>query len=293
MSGSLAEVGQKLADRWAALVAVPGLLYLAVVTMAAVLGQRQALSYQDLGRQIASWAASQALRSAGGAVLVVAAVLAGSVAAGLPAASGGRAVEAWWTQPGNRATASWLARRRRDRSLRLKEIADSSADPAAVRRAIARADRICLVEPASPTWIGDRLRACQVRVEAAYGLDLAVAWPRLWLVVPDTVRSELGAARDAFTAAARLTAWSALYLVLGCWWWPAVPVAVVVGLAGVSQGRRAAANLADFIESVVDLHVHDLAARLGDNQPVTPSTGSALSSRMRKSRWDPLSPLAD
>ncbi|HUN36405.1 MAG TPA: hypothetical protein VMU95_30785, partial [Trebonia sp.] len=175
-----------------------------------------------------------------------------------------------------------------------KAIADTSADPAAVRRAIARADRICLVEPACPTWTGDRLRACHVRVEAAYGLDLAASWPRLWLIVPDTDRAELGAARDAFGAAARLTAWAILYLVLGIWWWPAILVAIVTGIAGASRGRLATGNLADLIESVVDLHSAKLAAQLGEHAsgPVTLAEGRRLTTRMRKSRWDPDSPLA-
>jgi hypothetical protein len=294
MTGFLAEAGQKLADRWAALVAVPGLLYLAAVTAAAVLGQGHALSYPDLSRKIASWAASPALKSAGGTALIIAIVLAGSVAAGLAAAAGGRLVEALWTLPGDRPPAKWLAGWRRDRSARLKVIADTSADRAAVRRAIARADRICLVEPACPTWIGDRLRACRVRIDKAYGLDLAATWPRLWLIIPDTVRAELGTARDAFSAAARLTAWAALYLVLGIWWWPAIPVAAVTGIAAVRKGRLAAGNLADLIESAIDLHSAELAVQLGEqaNGLVTPVIGRRLSTRMRKDRWDPDSPLA-
>ena len=71
MTGFLGEIGQKLADRWAALLAVPGLLYLAAVTAAAVLGQRHAVSYPDLSRKIASWAASPALKSGGGTALIV------------------------------------------------------------------------------------------------------------------------------------------------------------------------------------------------------------------------------
>jgi len=63
--------------------------------------------------------------------------------------------------------------------------------------------------------MGDRLRACHVRINRAYGLDLTAAWPRLRLIVPGTVRSELGGARDAFSAAARLAAWAVLYLILG------------------------------------------------------------------------------
>jgi hypothetical protein len=295
MTGFLAEAGQKLADRWAALVAVPGLLYLAAVTVAAVLGQGHALSYPDLSRTIAAWAAGPALKSAGGTALIIAAVLAGSVAAGVAAGAGGRLVEALWILPGDRPPAKWLADRRRDRAQKLKVIADEPLDQVAASRAMARADLICLVEPACPTWIGDRFRACHVRIDKAYGLDLAVTWPRLWLTVPDAVRAELGTARDAFSAAARLTAWAGLYLILGIWWWPAIPIAIVTGVAGASKGRLAAGNLADLIESAVDLHSRDLAAQMGENQagPVTPAVGSGLSSRMRKSRWDHVSPLAD
>jgi hypothetical protein len=258
-----------------------------------VLGQGHALSYPVLSREIAAWAASPALKSAGGTALIIAAVLAGSVAAGLVAAAGGRLVESLWTLPGDRPPAKWLADRRRDRSAGQKAIADTSADPAAVRQAIARADRICLVEPACPTWIGDRLRASHVRVEKAYGLDLAATWPRLWLSAPDTVRAELGTARDAFSAAARLTAWAALYLLLGIWWWPAIPIAAITVVTGTAKGRLAAGNLADLIESAVDLYLAPLATQLGEqvNGPITSAVGERLTTRMRKSRWDPGSPL--
>jgi hypothetical protein len=296
MIGFLDGIGQKLADRWAALLAIPGLLYLAAVTAAVVLGQRHAVSYPAASRQISAWATSPALRSAGGAVLVVAAVLAGSVLVGLTAAAGGQLTEALWTLPGRRAPARWLARRRRHRSQRAKAAADDpDAAAAQVRKAIARADRICVIEAACPTWIGDRLRACGVRIDQAYGLDLAAAWPRLWLIVPDGVRAELSAARDAFSSAARLTAWAALYLVLGIWWWPALPIALITGTTAVIRARQATGNLADLIEAAVDLHSHDLAAALGEDQPgpVTPAAGRELTTRMRKSRWDPRSPLAD
>ncbi len=296
MTGFISEIGQKLADRWASLIAVPGLLYLAAVTVAAVLGQAHALSYPSLSRKITAWAASSVLRSAGGTALIILAVLAGSLVTGLVAAAGGRFFESVWTLPGRRPPARWLARWRQNRSRRQKAIADSrSATPAQVRKAIARADRICLVEAGSPTWIGDRLRACRVRISTTYGLDLAAAWPRLWLVVPDTVRTELGAARDAFSSAARLTAWAVLYLILAIWWWPALPVAAVTGVAAVGKGRIAAANLADLIESAMDLYSGDLAAQLGEQAsgPVSPATGGRLTTRMRKDRWDPDSPLAD
>ena len=296
MTGFLGEIGKKLADRWAALLAIPGLLYLAAVTAAAVLGQAHALSYPDLSRKIAAWAASPALKSAGGTVLIVAGVLAGSVIAGLAAAAGGRFIEIVWTLPGERAPARWLAGWRRDRSQEAKAIADDpDSTPAQVRKAMARADRICLLEADRPTWVADRLRVCHVRIERAYGLDLNAAWPRLWLVASDTVRAELGAARDAFSAASRLTAWAILYLVLAIWWWPAAVIALITGATAIVRARLATGNLADLIESAVDLYGRDLAAQLDQNLggPLAPAVGRLLTTQMRKSRWDPGSPFAE
>jgi hypothetical protein len=272
------------------------LLYLATVITAAVLGQGHALSYPDLSRKTAAWAASPALKSVGGTVLIVAAILAGSVLAGLVAAAGGQFIEIAWTLPGKHAPARWLVDWRRDRSRKAKAIADDPySTPVQVRKAIARADRICLIEADRPSWIGDRLRVCHVRIERAYGLDLNAAWPRLWLIVPDTIRTELGAARDAFSAAARLTAWAILYLMLAIWWWPAVIVALITGITAIIRARLATGNLADLIESAADLQGRDLAAQLDENLtgPMTPAMGRLLTTRMRKSRWDPGSPLAD
>ena len=296
MIGFLAEVGQKLADRWAALLAVPGLLYLAAIGAAVVLGQRNALSYPAASRHLTAWATSPTLKSAGGAVLILAAVLAGSVIVGLAAAAGGRVTEILWTLPGRRLPARWLADWRRARLRDAKAVADDrDATPGQVNEAMAKADRISLIEADYPTWIGDRLRACQVRIEKAYGLELNAAWPRLWLIVPDTVRAELGAARDAFGAAARLTAWAIFYLALGIWWWPAVLIALISGTTAIIKARLATGNLADLIEATVDLHSQDLAHKLGEatTGPVTPALGMELTTRMRKSRWDPDSPLAD
>ena len=296
MIGFLGEIGSKLADRWAASLVVPGLLYLAAVTAASVLGQGHALSYLDVSRTITRWAGSPALKSVGGTALVAAAVLAGSVATGLLAGVGGRLAEIGWTLPGRRAPARWLAAWRRKRSRAAKEIADNpGSTPAQVRLAIARADRICLIEASRPTWIGDRLRACRVRIEQIYGIDLDTSWPRLWLIFPDNVRVELSTARGAFSAAARLFAWAVLYMLLGIWWWPAVLIALITGATAMVRARLATSDLADLIEASVDLYTRTLAAQLDEPAagPLTRAAGRALTARMRKSRWDPDSPLAD
>jgi hypothetical protein len=296
MSEFLGEIGKKLAERWVTLLAIPGLLYLAAATLAVALGEGHAVDVGSLTGLITKWAASPALKSPGGAILIVAAVLAGSVVAGLAAAALGRLTEIMWTLPGRRRPARWLTDWRRKRSQAAKKIADDpAATQAQVRKAIETADRICLIEPGRPTWVGDRLRACQARVSRTYGLDLNAAWPRLWLVVPDVVREEISAARDAFSASARFAGWAVLYLVLGIWWWPAVPIALIVATAAIIKARLATRDLADLIESAVDLHAADLAAQLGQTVtgPVTPGVGKKLTTRMGKNRWDPQSPTAD
>ncbi|MGW4371922.1 hypothetical protein ACWEKT_40560 [Nocardia takedensis] len=160
---------------------------------------------------------------------------------------------------------------------------------------MSRADRLCLVEPGRPTWIGDRLRVCEIRASRAYGIDLNAAWPRLWLIIPDVARAEIATVRLSFSAAANLQGWSCMYLVLGIWWWPAAIVGLVVAAVSHMKARQATNDLAHLVESAVDLYVVDLASQLGHATAghVTPTLGGTLNTIMRKSRWDPDSPLAD
>ena len=176
------------------------------------------------------------LKSAGGTVLIIAAILAGSVVAGLAAAAGGRFIEILWTLPGSMPPpVGWPVGAGSAHAA--KTIADTSPMQREVRRAIARADRLSPVEADRPTWIGDRLRACRVRIERAYGLDLDAAWPRLWLIVPDTARTEL--ARPA-TPSAPLPGSPHGPLVPdpGIWWWPAAPIALIIGATAISKARE-------------------------------------------------------
>ncbi len=82
MNGFLSEIGKKLAERR---VALPGLLYLVAVA-ARVLGLSHALDTARMSDWITARAQAPAIRSAGRAVLV-AALLAGSVIAGMTAMS--------------------------------------------------------------------------------------------------------------------------------------------------------------------------------------------------------------
>jgi hypothetical protein len=287
------EVGRKLAERWVSLLALPGLLFLGAGTAASVLGHRHALDIGFLSRRITTWSASRSLQSIGGATLVLATALLGSVAIGLACTALGTVVERLWTSPARHPPVSWLAERRRRRSCAAKEAADGATSKADLAGAIEAADRICLIEAERPTWIGDRLRVSHVRVRRTYGLDLNALWPRMWLIVPAETRGELEAARGALAAAARLNAWALLYLLLGAWWWPAVLVAVVLWIAAVVKGRFAAANLADLVEAAVDLYVGEIVDRVRPGLAGASPDRKALDSLLCKSRWDPGSPMAD
>ena len=196
----LGELAKKLAERWVTLLVLPGLLWVSALAVAGVLGQKAAL---DPGRLLA-WINGLATNPNSTQPAVVIATCAGILAAaatgGLTATWLGRVIEHTWTTPGRQIPATWLAAWRRTRWNRAyAEItaavvaAVPQADTAPVTaghttvhaaglaKAVDRCTKICPVPADRPTWIGDRLRAVDVRVHAALELDLSAVWPRLWL----------------------------------------------------------------------------------------------------------------
>ncbi|BCJ75765.1 hypothetical protein CS0771_53090 [Catellatospora sp. IY07-71] len=288
----LGEVGKRLLDQWLTALMLPGLLFVAAAVAATHLRHAAAL---DLGK-LAAWVTAQVTTSAAGTdsgrvLLAVGGALLGAAGAGLCVAVLGRCAAYLWTWPGTRtplrlATAARLRRWERAGD-RVTAAMDHAVATGAVglAAALAARDRISLVEPTHPTWIGDRLAAPAVRVQANYGLDLAVAWPRLWLLLQDTARTEVSAAHGAYTAASRLAGWAVLYAALGLLWWPGVPIAAVLAATAWVQARQAAATLADLTEAVVDLHGADLAEqlRLGCDGVLRPEVGRAVTELLRKS----------
>ncbi|MEU4066326.1 hypothetical protein AB0F25_28690 [Streptomyces wedmorensis] len=148
----------------------------------------------------------------------------------------------------------------------------------------ARRNLIALTRPARPTWMGDRLVSVDARVHHAYRLDLTTAWPRLWLLLPDTALSEIRTARAALTAAARRAGWGALYVLPALWWWPAALVVAVVWASAWRQGRLAVHEFAELVESAVDLHGRDLATALGIpcEERLTADQGLEITRALRK-----------
>ncbi|MFI6318976.1 hypothetical protein ACIBG8_15710 [Nonomuraea sp. NPDC050556] len=265
MSGFLAGLGQKLAERWLAVLVLPGALFEAVTWLAAVLGP---LRPWDAGFLVARAAAqTKALDGAPVAqALLLVGLLLGATAAGLVAtALAGPVLRCWFT-----TRPRWLVERRRDRwddahqaYLAAAARKGESAQDFARRRGelAARRNAIALARPYRPTWMGDQMDAAVTRVHNRYGLDLDAAWPRLWLVVPDHVRTTIGDARTNLADAAATAGWGLMYLAVSAvtLWWPAALIGAATVAVGWRRGRTATAALAQVCESTVDLYGAELA----------------------------------
>ncbi|MGX9887882.1 hypothetical protein [Streptomyces sp. NPDC002276] len=297
MSGFLDELGKRLAERWLTLLVLPGLVYLACAAVAVILGQSHAWEAVRLLDILDRIADRPALSSPGVIVLVAAGILALTLAAGFAASGLGWTIGRLLAADLRGRPVRLLTRRRQDRWNTANDLvqaaiarsvrARGNSSPALARGlsdALAERESISLMPPERPTWVGDRLLAPGRRIHKAYDLDIASAWPRLWLLIPETARVELTAAGDAYTAATRLAAWAVLYLLLTWWWWPACLIAVAVALLARVRVRSAAAVLGDLIEATADLYARDLAAQLGllTGDTLSRETGLAITIALRK-----------
>ncbi|WP_333766837.1 hypothetical protein [Streptomyces sp. IBSBF 2435] len=189
-----------------------------------------------------------------------------------------------WLGRRHRAALRVLLARRRERWAAHDAAASAGSPEERLRHTVLR-NRVALARPESATWMGDRLLALETRVFNEYGLDFLSAWPRLWLVVPESCRAELRSASASWRRATCWGAWALLYGVLAVVWWPLVLLMGVTLLWAVRSARGAVEAATDLAEAVVDLYAKDLAAELGIAAPdgrVDPSVGRLITMRLRK-----------
>ncbi|MFG3496745.1 hypothetical protein [Streptomyces sp. NPDC047886] len=266
VTGILSEVGKHVSTHWFRAVLLPGLLLVLVTVAGFRLGHGDAL---DSGR-LTAWADGVAAGWRGRparTVVDIALVLLAAGLAGTAAGALGRAIERWWLRPGRPGS----GRRRRGRAL-----------------AVAERDGVTVVEaylPRRPTWMSDRVRLVEARIRAQYWFDVALVWPRLWLLIGDETRRPVVEARTGFADAVTLAGWGCLYLVAGLFWWPALVVGAGVLLTGWSRARSGLEEFATLVEAVVDVHHRTLAEALGmplDGAGVTEAEGRNMDDMLRK-----------
>lgn len=299
MNAFLDALGKKAAEQWFSLLVLPGVLWVATAAVAAHLGQHDPLNLSVVANWLNDWASrakSPVVLSAVFVAMLLAGAGAGATATGL-----GALARRCWLMQGRRRPLRWLVSWRRlrwDHAQRTVHDAVTDAVGAAkqptdqqvvagpeVAQALARRDATALERPEHPTWIGDRWRAAVVRTHRAYSLDLNVAWPRLWSVLPEHLRTDLETAHASYVSAGTLIGWAVLYAALGPLWWPALLIGVALTVAGVVRARTSTETQCVLVETAVDLHCRTLAEHLGHDAgtgSVSHETGSRISALMRK-----------
>lgn len=303
MNAFFTELAKKLAERWVGLLAVPGLLFVGVAWAGSRLGWAHALDLAMLRAQVTALGTEQGKLTVSAQILTAVWLLLAACGIGLVVQALTAPVRGLWLGQWPRGLHGLRDRLTRARSDRWNAHVETRhalqrahpaaertpAQQAAIDAAADRANRIALAPPARPTWMGDRVAAVEQVALNRYSLDLAFAWPRLWLVLPDPVRADISAAHGQFAATVVTFAWAIPYAVLTVWWWPAAVVALAVALTGWTRARSALAELTDLTEAAVDLHGRTLATSLGTSPPETTGPlsqdeGRAITRQTRKGR---------
>jgi hypothetical protein len=272
MTDLLAGLETKLTDRWLQALALPGLLFTGIAGYAMLAGQRHALDpahvVLELRRVVhALKSLDTSVGGRSGLVFAIAITLLGAAAAGFAAQWLADAVHHAWTA---RGPLRWILRRRR----RARNLLAHRRPRPPLRYLPARA-----------TPIGDRFRLIAQRVDAQYGLSIALAWPRLWLLLDETQSARLQATYGRYRTDLRLTSWGLMYLGFAAVWWPALLIAMIATTLGYLRGRTSSGVLADLIEATVDMHQQALAASVGIDLPhgrITPSEGIQINNILNK-----------
>lgn len=144
------------------------------------------------------------------------------------------------------------------------------------------------------TGLGNALAAMEDNAGSAYGLDTVAAWPRLYLLLEDSVRSVVDDLRDTMDAAARMAATAAVTaaasVLLLAWHSEAVAFAAVIPLLisafSYVGAIRAAAAYGQAVQVAFDLYRFDLLAALRIETPAAPEaeriTNVAMSDFLRQ-----------
>jgi hypothetical protein len=140
-------------------------------------------------------------------------------------------------------------------------------------------------ERVMPTRLGNMLRAAESQPSDKYGLDAVICMPRLWLVLPEAVKTELQTAREELNTAARIWLWGLLFSVWLIWAWWALPVGLLLMVFAYRWLLDAAATYGDLLESTFDLHRMALYQALHWPLPQNPAQERPLGLMLTAYLW--------
>lgn len=136
-----------------------------------------------------------------------------------------------------------------------------------------------------PTKLGNILRAREYSPERKYGLDAIICWPRLWSLLPETIRIDLTDARTSLDRLAELFFWGFLFT---CWFF-LTPWALVISLLWMRVtywvACQHAASFGDLLESAFDLHRFLLYDAIGWHRPKNTQEEKDLGKQLTEYLW--------
>jgi hypothetical protein len=273
-------IGEKLADKWVAQALGPALVFWA----GGLLAWASRFGWAKLDEWFTKLNPTEQLAVLVGSFLLIAASSAAVEVLVFPIL---RLLEGYWPSwvPGR----GWLVRRKsyrikRDKchwqTLDLKKRHNTQLTVKEEQKYAELDAKLRLVpvdeKQLKPTRLGNILRSAEERPANSYGLIATVCWPRLWLLLPDGVKTELSAARSAMDTAIRIMIWSMLFLIWGVWvWWAFVAGLLVAFFAYYFSALSAAEVYGDLLEATFDLHRMKLYRELRWPAPTDPDSEKA------------------
>jgi hypothetical protein len=136
-----------------------------------------------------------------------------------------------------------------------------------------------------PTRLGNIIRAGEMMPRVKYELDGVICWPRLWLLLTDEVKSELGESRQRLDRAVAGVIWGALFL-----FWIFLTWLVLIGaIAGIVfaywLALERAKVFADLVEATFDVHRSKLYDALRLTKPSKASEEPPLGKSVTSYLW--------
>ncbi|MEU5553632.1 hypothetical protein ABZ738_28065 [Micromonospora sp. NPDC047793] len=139
-----------------------------------------------------------------------------------------------------------------------------------------------------PTAFGNALTAMEDTAGRMFGLDAVVAWPRLYTLLGESVKTIVDDRRDALDGAVRMAVSGAVATVGSTallWgathrWWLLALIPAAVSVASYRGAVQAALAYGEAVQVAFDMHRFDLLASQKLELPATPSMESAVNRQL-------------
>lgn len=136
-----------------------------------------------------------------------------------------------------------------------------------------------------PTRLGNLLRSFEQKPQERYGLDAIICWPRLWILLPAELQTELTEARNALNDAVQIWIWGLLFLVWTSWSWWALLVSGFVMWAAYHWMRQAALIYGQLVQASFDMYRHSLYKALRWPLPQNPAQEAEEGKKLTAYLW--------